>query len=42
MPVVQQAVEHGRDGSTVAEQFSPVFHGAVGREQRAGALPLTT
>ena len=38
MAVVQRAVEHGGDGGAVAEQFSPVFHGAVGSEQRASAF----
>jgi len=38
MAVVEQAVEHGRDGGAVAEQFALVFHGAVGSEQRAGTF----
>jgi hypothetical protein len=38
MSVVEQAVEHGTDRGAVAEQFSPVFHGAVGSEQRAGTF----
>jgi len=38
MAVMEQTVEHGGDSGAVAKQFSPVFHGAVGGEQRAGAL----
>jgi len=38
MAVVEQAVEHGGNRGAVAEQFSPVFHRAVGSQQRAGAL----
>src|SRR5215472_17305316 len=37
MAMVQQAVEHGGDGSAVTKQFSPVFHGAVRGHQGAGA-----
>src|SRR5579864_9585278 len=38
MPVVEQTIEHGGDGSHIAQQFAPVLDGAVGSEQRAGAL----
>jgi hypothetical protein len=38
MAVVEQPVEHGGDRGAVAEQFSPVFHRAVGSKQRAGAF----
>jgi hypothetical protein len=34
MAVVQEAVEHGRDGRAVPEQFSPVLDGAVQCEVR--------
>jgi len=33
--VMQQAIQHGGDGGAVAQQFSPVFHGSVGRQQCA-------
>jgi len=36
--VVQQAVEHGADGSHVAEQFTSVFDRPIGGQQCAGAL----
>ena len=36
MAVMEQAVEHSSDRGAIAEQFSPVFHGAVGSQQRAG------
>ena len=39
--MVEQAVEHGGDGGAVAEQFSPVFHRAVGSQQGAGAFVAT-
>src|SRR5580704_1892857 len=29
MPVMQEAVEHGRDCCHIAQQFSPVFDGAI-------------
>src|SRR5690242_12446776 len=32
MPVVKQTIQHGGDRGTVAEQFAPVFHRAVGSE----------
>ena len=35
---MEQAIEHGGDGGAVAEQFAPVFDGAVGSQQGAGAL----
>ena len=34
---MQQAIEHRGDSGAVAQQFSPVFHGAVGGHQCAGA-----
>src|SRR5262249_32836932 len=30
VPVVKQTIEHGGDRGTIAEQFAPVFHRAVG------------
>jgi len=27
--VVQKTIQHGGDGGTVAEQFSPVFHRSI-------------
>src|SRR5262249_58719861 len=36
--VMQNAVEHSSDRGHVAEQLAPVFHGTIGRQQRAGAL----
>src|SRR6516165_6090320 len=38
MSVVEEAVEHGGNSSTVAQQFAPVLHRAVGGEQSTGAL----
>src|SRR5579875_2641359 len=36
--VVEEAVEHGRDGGGIAQQFAPVVHWTVGSQQ--GADPL--
>lgn len=36
--MVEEAVEHGADGGYVAQQFAPVFDGAVGSGQGARAL----
>lgn len=36
--VMEQAVEHGADGSRVAKEFAPVLGGAVGGDQSAGAF----
>src|SRR5271156_5714561 len=33
--VMQQAIQHGGDSGAVAQQFSPVVYGAVGRQQCA-------
>ena len=35
---MQKAVEHGADGSRVAQQFAPVFHWTVRSQHRAGAF----
>ena len=36
--VMENAIEHGGHRRHIAQQFSPVLHGAVGSQQRAGAL----
>src|ERR1700693_1958775 len=36
--VMEQTVEHGADRGDIAQQFAPVFHRTVRRQQRAGAL----
>lgn len=36
MPVVKKTVEHGTDGSGVAQQFSPVLDGAIRGQECAG------
>ena len=36
--MVEEAIEHRGDGRGVAEQPAPVVHGAVGRDEGAGAL----
>lgn len=36
MPVVKTTVEHGTDGSGVAQQFSPVLDGAIRGQDCAG------
>src|SRR5271169_2954759 len=36
--VVQKTIQHGGDGGTIAEQLSPVFHGSVRSNQRAGSF----
>ena len=36
--VMQQSIQHGGDGGTIAEQLSPVFHWSVGGNKRAGSL----
>lgn len=38
MPVVKKTVEHGTDGSGVAQQFSPVLDGAIRGQECAGPL----
>ena len=38
MTVMQNAVKHGSDGSHVTQQFAPVFHRSIRRQQGAGAL----
>lgn len=38
VPMMQQAIEHGTHGCSIAEHFAPVFHGAARREQGAGAF----
>ena len=38
MSVMQQPIQHGGDGGTIAEQLSPVFNWSVGRNKRAGSL----
>ncbi len=35
---MKEAVEHGGDGSTVSQQFSPVFHGSVGGHKVSNGL----
>ena len=39
--VMQQSIQHGGDGGTIAEQLSPVFHWSIGGDQRAGTLVAT-
>jgi hypothetical protein len=38
MAMMQQAIEHGTNGSDVAEQFTPVLDWAVRSQQRAESL----
>jgi hypothetical protein len=36
--MMKEAIEHGGNGGTIAEQFAPVVHGTIRGEQSAGAL----
>ena len=38
MAVMEEAIEHGGDGSAVAKKFAPVVHRSVRCQQSAGAL----
>jgi len=38
MAVVQEPVQHGRDGGAVAEQLTPVINGPVRRDERTDPL----
>ena len=38
VPMMQQPVEHGADRRHVGQQLTPVIHGAIGSQQRAGAF----
>jgi hypothetical protein len=38
MTVMEEAVKHGGNGSTVAEELSPVLHRTVGSQKGAGPL----
>src|ERR1019366_8548641 len=38
MAVMEEAIEHSRNGGAVAEQFAPVVHGSIRSQQSAGAL----
>src|SRR5579862_547101 len=38
MAMVEQPVEHSGDGGRVAQQFAPVFDGAIGGQHSAGAF----
>jgi hypothetical protein len=36
--MMEEAIEHGRDGRTISQQFAPVFDGSIGIEQSTGAF----
>jgi hypothetical protein len=36
--MMEKAVEHSRDGRDIAQEFAPVFHGAIGGQQGAGTF----
>src|ERR1700730_17259197 len=38
MSVVEYPIEHGTDGGHVSQQFAPILHWAIGRQQCAGAF----
>jgi hypothetical protein len=39
--MMKEAIEHGGNGSTIAEKFALVVHGTIRSEQSAGALVAT-
>jgi hypothetical protein len=38
MAVMEETIEHGGNGGTVAQQFAPVVYGTIRGEQSAGAF----
>jgi len=38
MAVMEEAIEHSRNGGAVAEEFAPVVHRSIRSQQSAGAL----
>ena len=36
--MMEEAIEHGGDGSAVSQQFAPVVHWSIGSEQSTSAL----
>ena len=38
MAVMEETIEHGGNGSAVAEKFAPVVHRSVRSQQSTGAL----
>jgi hypothetical protein len=38
MAMMKEAIEHGGNGSAIAEQFAPVVYWSIRRQQSAGAL----